>query len=67
MKQRLFASLSFNAKKKAMRREVFLTQMGKVVRWLKLQALIEPHYPTDGCPNSSADPVSNRGESSLSK
>lgn len=48
MKQRTFASLSFDAKKKLTRRERFLGEMNRVVPWAALQVLIEPHYPTDG-------------------
>lgn len=50
MKQRSFASLSFDAKKKQTRREVFLAQMEKVVPCLALLVLIEPHYPKEGRP-----------------
>lgn len=48
MKQRSFASLSFDAKKKPTRREKFLGEMDKVVPWAELLALIEPSYPTAG-------------------
>ncbi len=48
MKQRSFASLSFDAKKKPARREKFLGEMDKVVPWTDLLALIEPSYPTSG-------------------
>jgi transposase, IS5 family len=48
MKQRSFASLSFDAKKKPTRRELFLGEMDKVVPWSELLALIEPSYPTAG-------------------
>ncbi len=48
MKQSTFASLSFDAKKKRTRREVFLGEMERVVPWAALEALIEPHYPTGG-------------------
>jgi IS5 family transposase len=48
MKQRSFASLSFDAKKKPTRREKFLGEMDKVVPWTDLLALIEPSYPTSG-------------------
>jgi IS5 family transposase len=48
MKQRSFASLSFEAKKKPTRRERFLGEMDKVVPWADLLALIEPSYPTSG-------------------
>src|SRR5436190_716747 len=43
-----FASLDFAAKKKRTKRDVFLSQMGVVVPWAKLEALIEPHYPKMG-------------------
>ena len=48
MKQRSFASLSFESKKKPTRRERFLGEMDKVVPWEALLALIEPSYPTSG-------------------
>jgi len=48
MKQTTFASLSYAAKKKRTRREVFLEEMEKVVPWRALEALIEPHYPRSG-------------------
>jgi hypothetical protein len=56
MKQRSFASLSFDAKKKRTRREDFLSEMEKVVPWAKLLALIEPHYPKDGRPGRQPTP-----------
>ena len=43
-----FASLDFAAKKKRTKRDVFLAEMGAVVPWAKLEALIEPHYPKMG-------------------
>lgn len=48
MKQSTFASLSFDAKKKRTRREVFLGEMERVVPWAALAALIKPHYPISG-------------------
>jgi transposase, IS5 family len=48
MKQRSFASLSFESKKKPTRRERFLGEMDKVVPGAALLALIEPSYPTSG-------------------
>jgi len=48
MDQLSFASLDFAAKKKRTKRDVFLSQMGVVVPWAKLEALIEPHYPKMG-------------------
>jgi IS5 family transposase len=42
MKQRSFASLSFDVKKKPTRREKFLGEMDKVVPWEALLSLIEP-------------------------
>jgi transposase, IS5 family len=56
MKQRSFASLSFDAKKKRTRREDFLSEMEKVVPWAKLLALIEPHYPMEGRPGRQPIP-----------
>lgn len=48
MKQATFASLSFDAKKKRTRREVFLAEMEQVIPWPVLEAIIEPHYPKAG-------------------
>jgi IS5 family transposase len=48
MKQTTFASLTFDAKKKRLRREVFLAQMDQVMPWSMLEAIIEPHYPKSG-------------------
>ncbi|MET3654701.1 hypothetical protein ABIC75_004449 [Dyella japonica] len=48
MKQRSFASLNFEAKKKPTRRKQFLGEMERVVPWATLLALIEPHYPSEG-------------------
>jgi IS5 family transposase len=48
MKQISFASLEFRGKKRRTRREKFLAEMEQVVPWARLQALIEPHYPTAG-------------------
>lgn len=48
MKQRSFASLNFDARKKPTRREKFLGEMDQVVPWADLLALIEPSYPTAG-------------------
>lgn len=48
MKQTTFASLSYAAKKKPTRRELFLAQMERVVPWGALLALIEPKYPKAG-------------------
>ena len=48
MKQTTFASLTFDAKKKRTRREVFLAEMDQVMPWSMLEAIIEPHYPKAG-------------------
>jgi hypothetical protein len=45
MYQLSFASLDYAAKKKRMKRDVFLAEMAAVVPWVALEALIEPHYP----------------------
>jgi IS5 family transposase len=47
-KQRTFASLAWQAKGKVTRREQFLAEMGAVIPWRRLLALIEPHYPQAG-------------------
>jgi transposase, IS5 family len=43
-----FASLEFAQKKRVTRREKFLAEMEQVVPWSRLEALIEPKYPTLG-------------------
>ena len=48
MKQRTFADLEYDAKKKRTRREKFLAEMNQVVPWARWLALIEPHYPKAG-------------------
>ena len=48
MKQTSFASAEYAGKKKRTRRERFLAEMSAVVPWLRLEALIEPHYPKSG-------------------
>ena len=48
LKQRSFASLEYAGKRRRTRREKFLGEMERVVPWQRLQALIEPHYPTSG-------------------
>lgn len=45
MKQKTFAALAWDGKKKVTRRERFLTEMEAVIPWDRLLALIEPHYP----------------------
>lgn len=46
MKQISFADAEYAGKRKRTRREIFLSEMDKVVPWKGLVALIEPHYPT---------------------
>jgi IS5 family transposase len=48
MKQTSFASLEYAGKKRQTRREKFLGEMERVVPWLALCGLIEPHYPRSG-------------------
>lgn len=52
MKQGSFSSLEQAHKKKRTKREVFLGEMDAVVPWLRLEALIAPHYvkPRKGRP-----------------
>jgi IS5 family transposase len=47
-KQLSFASYEFAQKKRVTRREKFLAEMEQVVPWARLEALIEPLYPTSG-------------------
>ena len=47
--QRSFAEYDgFRKQRKITRREAFLSEMDGVVRWSRLEALTEPHYPTAG-------------------
>ena len=48
MKQRSFASSSFDANEKPARREKFLREMDQSVPWAKLLALMLPIHPTTG-------------------
>ena len=43
-----FASLDYAAKKKRTKRDVFLSEMAAIVPWIKLEAVVEPHYPKLG-------------------
>lgn len=45
MKQMTFADSEYAGKRKQTRNELFLIEMGRVVPWKGLVALIEPHYP----------------------
>lgn len=47
-KQRAIPGLRDALKKKVTRREQFLAEMDAVVPWVRLQSLIEPHYPKVG-------------------
>ena len=44
MKQKTFASMAYEKKKRQTRRERFLAEMEQVVPWAELVAVIEPHY-----------------------
>ena len=48
MTQLRFATLDHQNKKKRTKREVFLDEMDDVVPWVRLSALIAPHYPKVG-------------------
>lgn len=49
MKQQTFGVLTgFEKHRKVTRRAQFLTEMNQVVPWVRLLALIEPHYPKAG-------------------
>jgi IS5 family transposase len=48
MKQKSFASLAFEQKKKPTRRERFLSEMEALIPWSALLSVIEPHYPKPG-------------------
>lgn len=45
VQQKSFAELAFDAPRKVTKRELFLTEMDRVIPWSELLALIEPHYP----------------------
>ena len=45
MKQMTFADAEYAGKRKQTRKELFLTEMDRVVPWQGLIGLIEPHYP----------------------
>lgn len=45
MKQKTFAEIEYDNKKRKTRREVFLSEMEQVVPWKELVSLIEPYYP----------------------
>ena len=46
MRQKSLADGSFEKYRKPTRREIFLTEMDRVVPWAELCALIAPVYPT---------------------
>src|SRR5437867_4942412 len=46
--QRTFAGLAWSQKGKVTRREQFLAEMDRVIRWAQLIALIAPYYPKAG-------------------
>ena len=46
--QRTFASLAWSTKGKVTRREQFLAEMDAVIPWVRLLALMAPHYPRAG-------------------
>jgi IS5 family transposase len=48
MSQRSFASAEYALKKKRTRREKFLSEMERIVPWMRLIGVIEPLYPTSG-------------------
>ncbi len=48
MSQMTFGDGEYAGKRKQTRREMFLSEMEKVVPWRALTSLIEPHYPKSG-------------------
>ena len=46
--QQTFASMAWSTKGKVTRRERFLAEMDAVIPWVRLLALIAPHYPRAG-------------------
>ncbi|MDP0590205.1 MAG: IS5 family transposase [Candidatus Endonucleobacter bathymodioli] len=48
MKQQSFASLSYAAKKRKTRKELFLEKMESCVPWVVFEAIIEPYYSKSG-------------------
>ena len=47
-KQLSFSQVEYAGKKKLTRRDRFLAEMERVVPWLRLLEVVEPHYPTSG-------------------
>lgn len=45
MKQRTFAELEYDTKKRKTRREKFLERMDALIPWQKLEAMLEKYYP----------------------
>lgn len=43
-RQTSFADMEYSARRKPTRREQFLSDLDRLVPWLQLVALIEPHY-----------------------
>jgi transposase, IS5 family len=56
MKQTTFSMTGYFDKGKRTKREQFLAEMGQVVPWARLCALIEPHYPK-GSPAGGRPPL----------
>jgi hypothetical protein len=48
MKQKTFASIAFEHKKKQTRRERFLSEMDALIPWAALLSVIDPYYPKAG-------------------
>lgn len=46
MKQLTFADAEYENKKRKTRRELFLERMDKPIPWERLEAVIEPFYPS---------------------
>lgn len=46
--QLTFADSEFSHKRRQTRKEKFLGRMEKLIPWTRLEAVIEPHYPTSG-------------------
>jgi transposase, IS5 family len=47
-RQASFSDVEYANKKRRTRRELFLAEMGAVVPWAELLAVVEPHYPRPG-------------------
>ena len=68
MQQMTLANGTFEPYRKATRREIFLSEMDRVVPWAELCALIEPVYPKAGiCPGRGDPPFRRLSVAALNR